>query len=84
MPIPKSTSAKIRAQMLNAVILPTKRPDFDNLAYLVTNALKKIVYADDSQVTDCIILKRYAERPRTEIEIHPLDPIDLIIETGVS
>lgn len=75
MPIPKSTSRRIRAQMLNGVILPTKKPDFDNLAYLVTNALKLIVYHDDSQVTDCIIRKRYTDNPRTVIKIIPIEEL---------
>jgi len=69
LPIPKSVSKRVYMQMINAVILPVKRPDFDNLAYLVTNAMKGIVYADDSQVTDCTIRKRYSDMPRTVIKI---------------
>ena len=80
LPIPKSTSQRLRFQMLKNLILPKKKPDFDNLAYLVTNALKKIVYEDDSQVTDCVIKKRYDENPKTIIKIIPLNmmgtPID--------
>jgi len=75
LPIPKSTSSRLRTQMLNGVILPTKKPDFDNLAYLVTNALKEIVYRDDSLVTDCIIRKRYSDRPRTVIKIIPIEQL---------
>ena len=74
-PIPKSESSRRKMQMLNGVILPTKKPDFDNLAYLVTNALKQLVYRDDSQVTDCIIRKRYSDRPRTVIKVIPIDEI---------
>lgn len=73
LPIPKSTSKIRRIQMLNGVILPKTKPDFDNLAYLVTNALKQIVYEDDGLVTDCIIRKRYCDRPRTVIKIIPID-----------
>ena len=75
LPIPKSTSKRVRAQMLNGVILPKKKPDFDNLAYLVTNALKEIVYMDDSLVTDCIIRKRYSDMPRTVIKIIPIEEL---------
>lgn len=75
LPIPKSVSRIKRLQMLNEVILPKTKPDFDNLAYLVTNALKKIVYQDDSLVTDCIIRKRYSDRPRTVIKIIPIDEL---------
>ena len=78
LPIPKSTSARLRTQMINGVILPTKKPDFDNLAYLVTNALKEIVYKDDSFVTDCIIRKRYSDRPRTVIKIIPIDELQQV------
>ena len=78
LPIPKSASKAVRTQMLNEVILPTKRPDFDNLAYLVTNALKEIVYADYAQVTDCTIRKRYSDRPRTVIKIIPLEELQPI------
>ena len=75
LPIPKSASRALRTQMLNGVALPTKKPDFDNLAYLVTNALKEIVYKDDSLVTDCVIRKRYSDRPRTVIKIIPLEQL---------
>lgn len=75
LPIPKSASKAKRSQMINGVILPKTKPDFDNLAYLVTNALKKLVYDDDSLVTDCTIRKRYAEVPRTIIKIIPIDEI---------
>lgn len=73
LPIPKSTSSVKRRQMINGILLPKTRPDFDNLAYLVTNALKGLVYRDDGQVTDCIIRKRYDEKPRTVIKIIPIE-----------
>lgn len=78
MPIPKSTSRVKTTQMINGVILPKKRPDIDNLAYIVTNALKGIVYLDDSQITDLILRKRYSDRPRTVIKVIPIDEIQPI------
>lgn len=78
LPIPKSASRRVYMQMLNGVILPTKKPDFDNLAYLITNALKEIVYADDSLVTDCTIRKRYSETPRTVIKIVPIEQMQQV------
>lgn len=77
-PIPKAVSRKVYLQMINGVILPTKRPDFDNLAYIVTNALKEIVYKDDSLVTDCIIRKRYSDRPRTVIKVIPIEEMQQV------
>lgn len=61
---PKSYSFKKAGHSLHV-----KKPDVDNLAYLITNALKKIVYLDDSQIYRMEIEKQYDENPRTEIKI---------------
>ena len=78
LPIPKSASRIKRTQMLNGIILPKTRPDVDNLAYLVTNALKGLIYADDSLVTDCTMRKRYSDKPRTVIQIVPIDELQQV------
>jgi Holliday junction resolvase RusA-like endonuclease len=72
---PASTSAVKRKQMLNQVIHHTKKPDGDNCAYLITNALKKIFYNDDSQVIDFGIHKRYGEIAKTVVKIIPIQEI---------
>ena len=70
--IPKSASKAMREKMLKHVILPITRPDVDNYAYLVTNALKSIVYSDDSLITDLHIHKRYAEIPYTLVNVQEI------------
>ena len=75
LPIPKSAPAMRKRQMANHVIHHIKRPDVDNLAYLVTNALKGIFYADDSQIVDLVMRKRYGEIPRTVVRITPIEQI---------
>lgn len=72
MPIPKSASKAVREQMINRVILPDKKPDEDNLAYLVTNALKEIVYDDDKRVCVKHVYKFYGPDPKTVIRVRPL------------
>ena len=67
--VPKSASKALKHKMLNHVVLPTTRPDVDNNAYLVTNALKEIFYSDDSLVTDLNMRKRYSETPHTVVKI---------------
>src|ERR1700722_18168589 len=47
LPVPAGTASKTRQAMLNRIILPCIVPDEDNLSYLITNALKKLVYEDD-------------------------------------
>ncbi len=71
MPIPKGTSAIKTRQMINGVIFPIKRPDLDNLSYLVVNAFKGIVYEDDSQIVDLNLHKRYGEKPKTIVKVIP-------------
>lgn len=73
--VPKSTSGTKRRQMLNHVIHHIKRPDIDNCAYLVTNALKKIFYEDDSQIIDLYLHKRYGETPKTVVKITPIEEL---------
>jgi len=72
LPIPISISKVKKRQMINQVILPFKRPDIDNLGYLVTNAMKNILYKDDSQIVDLYMHKRYGEEPRTVVKIIPI------------
>jgi Holliday junction resolvase RusA-like endonuclease len=76
LPIPKSASSKKRIAMRNRVILPITKPDEDNLAYIVTNALKKIVYEDDSQVCAKHVYKYYGADPKTVIKVRPITQID--------
>lgn len=72
---PKSTSGIRRRQMLNQVIHHTKKPDADNCAYLITNAMKEIFYRDDSQIIDLSIHKRYGEEPKTVVKVIPIEEI---------
>jgi len=71
-PVPKSASKLVRTQMLNRLILPDKRPDEDNLAYIVTNALKNLVYDDDCRVCAKHVYKFYGEEPKTVIRVRPI------------
>jgi len=69
MPIPKSESKARRSQMINGKILPIKRPDLDNMGYFITNAMKEIIYEDDSQIVDLNMHKRYHEQPKIIVKI---------------
>jgi len=48
-----------------------KRPDIDNLAKAVKDALKGIMYADDSQIVEAHLYKQYGG-PEVRIEIRTL------------
>lgn len=66
MPIPKSVSKKARAAMEQGQA-HIKKPDLDNMAKAVLDALNGLAYADDSQIYDLKVSKRYSDRPRTEV-----------------
>lgn len=67
--IPKNTSQKRRKEMLQGAILPTKRPDFDNIAKIICDALNGIAYPDDSQIVLSLVVKRYAQTPGVKVEV---------------
>ena len=73
-PIPKSTSKKNRQLMIDGKILPTKKPDADNVAKVICDALNDVAYGDDTQIVKLTILKAYsAEPPRVEVLIENLE-----------
>ena len=51
------------------VVHHTKRPDLDNLAKAVKDAMRAIVYRDDSLVVELRVRKQFGDRPGVEIRI---------------
>lgn len=68
-PIPKSTSKKQKALMINNNIKHTKKPDCDNVTKSVLDALNSYAYDDDSQICDLRVRKRYGEEPKVIIKL---------------
>lgn len=48
---------------------PVTRPDVDNYAKGVLDALSGIVYTDDNIIVDLHVSKHYSDEPRIEFEI---------------
>lgn len=67
--IPKSKSNKIKAMMAAGEVRPVKKPDGDNIIKIVTDALNKLAYHDDSQLVDISVSKFYSENARVEVLI---------------
>lgn len=59
--VPKSVSAKKRAAALAGKVRPTTKPDCDNIAKIVCDAMNKIVYGDDSQIALLTVEKFFGE-----------------------
>ena len=58
---PVSASKRKRQLMLTGEINPTSKPDVDNVAKSILDALNKTAFYDDSQVVDLTVSKHYAE-----------------------
>ena len=58
---PKSAPKKQRMNMLRGCIFPSKKPDADNIAKIVLDALNGVAYEDDSQVINLSVHKRYSD-----------------------
>lgn len=69
MPKAISNSQKKLQQALNGELRPTTKPDIDNLAKGIKDGLSKVIWRDDSQVTELIALKWYSDNPRAEVMI---------------
>jgi len=54
--------------LVKRIVLPVQRPDIDNYTKLLTDALEKFVYANDSQITSMLVRKRFG-LPRIELVI---------------
>ena len=70
---PKSTRKKAKAEMLANRILPVKKPDCDNIAKIVLDALNKIAYKDDSQVIELSVKKLYSEVANVSVHIEEIE-----------
>lgn len=68
-PIPASATKHRREAMEAGTELPTKRPDFDNIAKLASDALNGIAYKDDAQIVRAVVCKVYDKEPRVEVYI---------------
>lgn len=70
MPIPKSISKKKKEKLFYV----SKRPDIDNLAKAVMDAINQVgLWEDDSQIAVLEVSKIYAEEPRCVIYIQELE-----------
>lgn len=68
--IPKSFSKKKTAAAISGDLRPITKPDLDNVIKGIKDALKSVIWRDDSQVVDLADSgKWYSDVPRVEITI---------------
>ena len=72
--IPKATSKAIRAKMIAGDLRPVKKPDLDNIAKAVCDALNGIAYKDDAQIVCLEVCKYYSEYPHITVTVKEVLP----------
>ena len=67
--IPKNANKKQKEEMLKNSISPIKKPDIDNIAKIILDALNNLAFKDDNQITKIDIEKIYSEEEKVYVKI---------------
>jgi Holliday junction resolvase RusA-like endonuclease len=67
--VPKSYSKKRTEACLSGLERPIKKPDWDNVAKSICDAINGIVYIDDTQIVDAHVTKVYAANAGVDVGI---------------
>ncbi len=70
-PMAKSWPKKKVEAARRGEVLPTSRPDADNVAKAIADACNGICYADDAAIVSLAVVKAFADVPRVEVVIRP-------------
>jgi Holliday junction resolvase RusA-like endonuclease len=62
--------------------MPEPKPDFDNIAKLVSDALNGIAYKDDSQICYGVVQKRWADVAETVVTVTTCH-VENIVGSGI-
>ena len=71
-PIAASWSKRKQALALSGALLPTSKPDIDNVEKILFDGLNGVVWKDDVQVVEVRKRKRYSATPGVEMVIRML------------
>jgi Holliday junction resolvase RusA-like endonuclease len=71
-PIPASFCRNARLEAKRGTRKPTKKPDADNIAKSICDALNGLAYHDDSQIVELYVFKSYSENPKVTVTIAEL------------
>ena len=73
--IPKKIKKGLKSLMAAGVLLPTKRPDCDNIIKIILDGLNGVAYHDDSQICRVSLKKIYSEKPGVAVLIRNIEQI---------
>ncbi|WP_341959217.1 RusA family crossover junction endodeoxyribonuclease [Pseudomonas sp. RC10] len=67
-----SWSKKKTAMALAGTVMPTKKPDVDNVEKAIFDGMNGVVWVDDVQVVNVSKSKRFGETPGVSVRVVPL------------
>lgn len=70
--VPASWSQKKQRQALAGELLPTTKPDVDNVCKAVFDGLNGVLWRDDVLVVDLRVRKRYTAVPCVRVSVRPV------------
>ena len=68
-----SWSKKKTAEALQGLVMPTKKPDADNVLKAICDGINGIVFKDDVQVVNVSLSKRFSQTPGVSVRVVPLE-----------
>lgn len=74
MPIPKSETKATRAGMAAGEVAHISKPDSDNLAKAILDAMNGVAFGSDSQITRLFVTKVYADKPGVDVRVEAFAP----------
>lgn len=75
MPIPVSYTKSKKAAARLGKLVPTKKPDLDNVLKAICDAFNGVVWIDDTQVVDCHVSKRFSDNPCVMCQVSAIDGV---------
>ena len=69
MPVPQSYSKKKKIKAITNELRPTTKPDCDNIAKNINDALNGILYPDDKQIVSLNVNKYYGENELVKVTL---------------
>lgn len=69
---PKSDSKKVKEKKVSGEVTPTVKPDCDNIAKTILDALNGLAYKDDSQVVDLHVYKAYGNEAKVIVSLREI------------
>lgn len=73
--VPASWSQKKQRMALAGEVMPTTKPDADNVVKAIFDGLNEVLWRDDVQVVDLAVRKRYSATPCVRVEVHSLQVV---------